>query len=196
MATYDSLWHLVSNNQPTSIKIPPGEVIYTIDLPKRIIEGPEFVGVLEEHDAELIYFKTSRFFDLVDLADTSCFIQYETINKQTGEKYQGVYLVPAYDTETFQDNIVFAWDISNMVTQSATTIKYNFRFIKVDETNKVTFDLNTLTANAKVLDSLYFPDLDDITEESDNGKWGNLLEQMMVLYKRTLEAETLYWEEA
>lgn len=194
MANYDSLQQLISNNPIELMEIPPEEPIYFIDLSTRTIDGPSFVGVKEEHNAELIYFKVDRGYDLVDLAGTSCVVQYETINKSTGKTYQGVYVVPAYDITSFENYIIFAWDISKSVTQSATDIKYNIRFFQVNDNNEIIFNLNTLTTTTKVLDSLYFSDLDDIT--TDDTKWANLLEQLTQLYNKVKEEETLYWEEA
>ena len=57
---FDYLWHQISANRPQEIEIPPGEPIYNIDLSTRIIDGPEWLGVREDHDSELIYFKTKR----------------------------------------------------------------------------------------------------------------------------------------
>lgn len=195
MASYDSLWHIVSSNQPNEVIIPPGEKIYPIDLENRTIDGPDFVGIREEHDAELIYFKAPRFYDLVDLSNTACIIQYETINKNNGETFQGIYFVSAYDKTTFKDCITFAWDISKSVTQSATDIKYNIRFFQVNDNNEIIFNLNTLATTTKVLDSLYFSDFEDLSKE-ETTKWAELYEQMAQLYKKVSESERIYWEEA
>ena len=63
-------------DEPIYYRIPADEPIYKIDLEKREIEAPEFLSVLEDHNAEVIWFKVDRFFDDVDLYGATCWIQY------------------------------------------------------------------------------------------------------------------------
>lgn len=190
---FDYLWHQISVNRPQEIKIPPEEIIYNIDLSTRIIDGPEWLGVKEDHDSELIYFKTKRYYDLIDLKDTICLVQYETINKNDGSIYKGVYAIPYYDIKTLHDSeeIILVWEIQNTLTQSATSVKYSFKFVDVDYDTKVlTYSLNTLPTTSKVLDTLNHSDLplDDVTPEADT------VSQLWKAIKDLESWQTLYWE--
>ena len=190
---FDYLWHQISANRPQEIEIPPGEPIYNIDLSTRIIDGPEWLGVKEDHDSELIYFKTKRYYDLIDLKDTICLVQYETINKNDGSVYKGVYAIPYYDIKTLHDSeeIILVWEIQNTLTQSATSVKYSFKFVDVDYDTKVlTYSLNTLPTTSKVLDTLNHSDLplDDVTPEADT------VSQLWKAIKDLESWQTLYWE--
>ena len=190
---FDYLWHQISANRPQGIEIPPGEPIYNIDLSTRIIDGPEWLGVKEDHDSELIYFKTKRYYDLIDLKDTICLVQYETINKNDGSIYKGVYAIPYYDIKTLHDSeeIILVWEIQNTLTQSATSVKYSFKFVDVDYDTKIlTYSLNTLPTTSKVLDTLNHSDLplDDVTPEADT------VSQLWKAIKDLESWQTLYWE--
>ena len=76
---YNSLVHrLMDPNQFTSmLRIPENEPIYEIDLNARSIAAPEFLSVEEDHNSEIIWFKTDRFFDNIDLYNGTCWIQYK-----------------------------------------------------------------------------------------------------------------------
>ena len=190
---FDYLWHQISANRPQGIEIPPGEPIYNIDLSTRIIDGPEWLGVKEDHDSELIYFKTKRYYDLIDLKDTICLVQYETINKNDGSIYKGVYAIPYYDIKTLHDSeeIILVWEIQNTLTQSATSVKYSVKVVDVDYDTKIlTQSLNTLPTTSKVLDTLNHSDLplDDVTPEADT------VSQLWKAIKDLESWQTLYWE--
>lgn len=152
---HDYFWHINSANTPQQVELPAGEKLYSINLNTRIIEGPEDLSVLENHEADLLYFTVDRFYDNVDLSTTTCIIQYETTNKNDGSIFRGIYCIPFYDIVTLaeEEKMILPWQVRNSVTQSASLIKYNFRFYIIED-GIIKYNLNTLTATSKILNTL------------------------------------------
>ena len=75
--------------------LPEDEPVYEIDLNTRKINSPQFLGTQTEHGAEIIYFSVDRYFNEMDLANTTCLIQYINANNE-GK----IYPVPFYDLNT------------------------------------------------------------------------------------------------
>ena len=74
---YGLLYKVQDKNAPSiAVLLPTDEKIYEVDLNTRQIEAPEYVSVSSDHLAEVIYFKCPRFYDGVDLAETTCVIEY------------------------------------------------------------------------------------------------------------------------
>lgn len=169
-------WHIPIANKPHLITLDPlifkemvdsGEKkLYKIDLNTRTINGPATIGVKLDHNAEMFIFRVARYHDTMDLADTCCVIQFATIDKYNNT-FVGLYPVPFYDIDTLSDyqEILIPWNIPKSVTQSATTIEYNFKFYKVKpdtedpEKLRLVYNLNTQSATSRVLNTL---DVDDV----------------------------------
>ena len=68
------LWHFQYNTQSVgyNFQMPEDEPIYTIDLTTRKITVPKNLGVVEDHQAERIFFEIDRDCNGVDLAKTIC----------------------------------------------------------------------------------------------------------------------------
>ena len=140
------------------LQIPADEKVYTIDLNKRSIETPTFLSVETDHTAETIFFKVDRVFDNIDLADSTCVIQY--VNAR-GKSY--LYIVPFFDTQAEEGKLVFPWVIQGPATIAAGTIKYAVRFFKVKEiptdiSGKVGYEfdyiINTTVATSRILNGM------------------------------------------
>lgn len=165
------LWKIQSENPTsTAVVLPTDEKIYNIDLNTRKVEAPEFLGVEQDHYAETYFFAIDRYYDNMDLATTTCIIQY--VNKNS--KYENgtpkggfAYLVPFYDLTYLkdQDKILIPWAVAGPATEAVGPVSFSFRFyniIKEDEDNyRLVYNLTTLPANTKVLDTM------DVTEEFD-----------------------------
>jgi len=137
------------------LDIPESETIYEVDLDKRTIKVPGYLGVASDHESETIYFKFSRYFDGWDLSRTTCVIQYINANDEGG-----IYPVPYYDTTKFDGMMVIPWCISGLVSAAPGTIQFSIRFYIVDtESKKLLYNLNTQVAKSKLYPSL------DLTEE-------------------------------
>lgn len=154
---WSMLYRIQSENAPDlALLLPRSEKIFNIDLESRKIEAPEFLSVETDHRAETIYFKCPRFYDTMDLATTTCIIQY--INA-AGEAR--LYVVPFYDVQTFskydpetgvdEPMMLFPWLIEGDATKAAGTVKYAIRFYKMNGNTLLTYNLNTLVSESKVL---------------------------------------------
>lgn len=146
------LYQIQSENKPSvAIRLPESERIYSIDLNSRTIEAPEILSVQNDHNAETIYFLVDRYFDHIDLSNTTCVIQYVNAKGKSG-----IYFVPFYDLISYDGKILFPWEIKNFLSQHIGTVKFAIRFYKVDEnysSNNVKFiyNLNTQVATSTII---------------------------------------------
>ena len=154
----EKLWLLQSRTPPRKAILPKAEKIYNIDLKTRQIDSPEFLSVLKDHNAESIYFSVPRFLDYMDLAETTCVIQYKLPNGKAG-----MYQVPFYDITTYNapgaEKLIFPWLLSGEVTSFTGDIEYSIRFFSVEDITvnpsekkfRFLYNLNTLPAIGKIL---------------------------------------------
>lgn len=208
---YEYNWHMYSANKPNYVILNPNEKIYSINLQSREIETkPDWLSVEDDHNAVQLIFSVDRYYDTVDLADTCCIIQFITTNRNTHEPFYGLYPVRYYDVITQPNKILIPWSIPISVTQTAQDIQYNFRFFKLgtdeeDSSRHIIFNLNTLSATSKILDTL------NVYTNSKNGVYDitnleyedsifNLdsakssFEQLVDMYKELYNTKQLYWE--
>lgn len=152
---YYAKLHLIQDTNKPSVAVlaPNTEKIYNIDLNTRKIDSPEFLSIEKDHMAETIYFMVDRVYDSIDLAETTCIIQYINAKKEAR-----IYAVPFYDITTINGKIIIPWCIEGEATKASGTVKYSFKFYSTfkDEEDQILFDfnLNTLPANSKVLSGL------------------------------------------
>ena len=152
---YYAKLHLIQDTNKPSVAVlaPNTEKIYNIDLNTRKIDSPEFLSIEKDHMAETIYFMVDRVYDSIDLAETTCIIQYINAKKEAR-----IYAVPFYDITTINGKIIIPWCIEGEATKASGTVKYSFKFYSTfkDKEDQILFDfnLNTLPANSKVLSGL------------------------------------------
>lgn len=123
---------------------------YKIDLNARRISPPSFISAELDHQAELIFFETDRFYENIDLADCICLVQFR--NAKTQDYF---YLVPFYDLHK-KGKIIFPWNVQSPATKYSGIVLFSIKFIKlapstVNEISNITFELNTMVAKTKVL---------------------------------------------
>lgn len=58
-------------------RMPKDEAVYDVDLNERVIRVPDFLSVQDDHNSEIIWFKTDRFYDNIDLYNGNCWIIYK-----------------------------------------------------------------------------------------------------------------------
>lgn len=147
---YEELLWQLQTNAPVqkAVLLPKDEQIYDINLNTRKVSIPEYLSVKNDHQAETIYFKVDRYFENIDLVNTGCIIKY--INAE-GDGF--IYPVPFYDLENAADEkkIVFPWCIQGQATKKAGTVKFSICFYKINENHKISYSLNTLVAEGKIL---------------------------------------------
>lgn len=164
---FANLYRIQDENPPTfALLLPSTEKIYDINLNTRLIEAPEYLSVETDHRAEAIYFRMPRFYDGIDLTTKTAVIQYENA---AGEGH--IYVVPFNDIETadrlgiglgndIRQTILFPWLIDHNVAKVGGIVTYNMRFYELASENEVSYSLNTLPAESKIL---YGIDLSDDT---------------------------------
>ena len=200
---YNSLLHrLMDPNEFTSmLRIPEDEPIYEIDLNKRLIAAPEFLSVEEDHNSEIIWFKTDRFYDNIDLYNGTCCIQYKNADQE--EYFYAAPIVVGVE-EYGSEKILIPWAISKEVAKKTGVIQFSFQFFKLSEDGlRFHYILNTQIAKSKILAGLRvdpsgFLDDDDMTEEDalPEREWlADELHRLTEKYEQLSRDYELYWIE-
>lgn len=183
--------------------IPSNEQVYEVDLNKRTVDTPEFLSIETDHIAETVFFKTDRYFETHDLAESTCIIQY--INAK-GEGY--VYIVPIFDIETYADEgkILIPWVIQGNATAAPGVVKYALRFYHLNKVERpegtetgVEYEfeylINTQIAQSQILHGMGETYLDDaaapLEEVASVEDWEKLFNDLTDL--KNSGALTLYW---
>ena len=192
---YQKYLGLVNNpNYPTNIiPLPENEPIYNINLDTRKVEAPKFVGVLNDHQAEILHFTVDRYFDNMDLYDTVCFIKYRNTSNKNDEGR--VYYVPFMDKDYLKDDnkLIFPWCVSGYATSAPGTLEFSFQFYSVvheEGTDQYyySFILNTSSATTQVL-----PGLDVNLELNENYLFTQSEVENIYAEIDKLRREEIYW---
>lgn len=147
------------------MRVPVDEALNKIDTNTRVIElTADFkkngIAVQGDNNAEVIYFRVNRFYDVVDLDTCEINIKWETPkNKQKGR-----YVSKYHDITTEPGYIYFEWPITKEVAGEAGTLKFSVQFIQKDSDGKVAYSLNTLTNSVSIKAGIGF----DVGDESVN----------------------------
>lgn len=200
---YNGLIHELSdpNYFSSFLRIPDNEPIYDIDLNTRVIHVPDFLSVTDDHNSEILWFKTNRFFDNFDLYTTTCWIQY--VNAE-GEKYFYAAPILTGAQEFGNEQILIPWAISKEVTKKSGPIEFAFQFFKLSEDGlKFLFVLNTLPAKSRVLSGLRVDPSAFLTDDSQTEEeaipqreqLAGYLEKLSSDYAKLSQAYELYWIE-
>ena len=198
---YNSLLsRLIDPNEYTNfLRIPADEPIYEIDLNQRKINVPEFLSVEEDHNAEIIWFKTDRFYDNIDLYESTCWIQY--INANNEEYFYAAPIIIGAQ-EFGNEQILIPWAISQDVAKATGVISFSFQFFKLSEDkNRFLYVLNTQVAKSKILAGLRVDPMAFLTdgekEETDvlpEREWlANEITKLYDAYSTLSGDYKLYW---
>lgn len=201
---YKSLLYEIQNAStqgPTvdTIIVPSNILLYNIHLDTREIDAPEYLSVQHEHYAETIYFVVDRYYDNMDLAQTTCVVQYVTPDNKSY-----IYAVPFCDTVTFPDKIILPWCISGSATSLSGTVKYIVRFYKIDEQSVInennerdpsraefSYSLSTKPASSKVMYGLPIEGILD--EENYHIETNNRFYEFLNVINQMVDNATTYW---
>lgn len=198
---YDLLYRIQDQNKPSlAVLIPSTETIYDVDLSTRTIKGPASLGVEADHRSEIIYFKLNRYYDHMDLINTTCLIQYEN-----AEGKSGLYVVPFYDADTFidEDKLLIPWCISGRVAAAAGKVKYSIRFYSIDSSkSELIYNLSTIETTTEIKQSLVV-DI-NLDEEGDNDRVQRILdtkeytvtEQLIARIDQINKQMDIFWQDA
>lgn len=191
-----------SQKGPTAdtIIVPSNIRLYKIDLNTREIDAPEYLSVQHEHYAETVYFLVDRYYDNMDLAQTTCIVQYVTNNQSY------VYAVPFCDVTTYPDKIIIPWCISGSATEYAGIVKYLLRFYCMDMPStegeseydpsqaQFSYSLSTLVAQSRVM---YGLPVENVLDEPEyHVDTNNRFYELLRSIGEMVDNSTLYWNEA
>ncbi len=182
------LSYIQSNNRPAIAVLPSSEKVYNIDLKTRQIETPEYLSVEHDHKSETVYFKVNRFFDYMDLSETTCIVQYITADNKAR-----IYVVPFYDITSYskEDKMLIPWCVDGGATATAGPIQYSIRFYKVDaEGQQFLYNLNTSPARSKIL---YGMEVQEMNEDYDLTP--TVYDEVMAKLTDFSNRLGVYWEE-
>lgn len=178
------------------------EPIYYIDLNTRTVEAPEFISVLKDHNAEVIWFKVDRFYDDVDLFGSTCWIQYKNALK---EDYVAV-TIPKLIDDNNHDVLYIPWPISGAAAKAAGNLEFSFQFFKTEDgnSNKVYYSIHTKAATTKILHGLHvdldkFLENENINDANYNPQYSEFLKDYQLLteaYTTLVKDYNIYWIEA
>lgn len=179
-------------------RIPSDEQVYNINLNTREVETPEYLSILEDHNAEVIWFKADRFYDDVDLFGATCWIQYKNAD---GESYVTVTL-PKVIAESDHDKLYIPWPITNSVAKATGNVSFSFKFFKIGEDKRVYFSLHTKPAVSKILLGLDVKLDEFLQDDKDDSKIDPQYSEFIKMYQELTNAYTqlsgeynLYWLE-
>lgn len=184
------LYEIASQNSPNIAELPGAKKnMYEVNLSTREIDSPKFLSVNAEHKAEVVYFVMDRFYDYMDLINTTCVIQYISPDNKPY-----VYVVPFYDIYTFRhlNKMIIPWNIDGAATQVAGPLKYSIRFYKLvgeGENAELVYNLNTLPAESEILQSLNVDPLNKEEVDFQTEAYEYLMSEMSKLSQKGL-----YWE--
>lgn len=175
--------------------LPEKNQIIDLNLNDRTIDVPQFLSIQYDHNSEVVYFRTPRWFEGVDLATTTCIIQYINASGNTG-----VYCVPFYDLTHYDYDdkgiatplILLPWSLGGLATISAGTIQFNIRFYIInDSTKKFDFNLSTRVANSLILHGMDLkPEMIEQLKLDSN-----VTEQIYQSMRIMMNAAATYWGE-
>lgn len=156
------------------IQLPLDEPHFVIDADKRSISIPSVfksngIGVQGDHMAEVVFFEINRFYDYMDLDQCKIYVQWEAPKTQNGIQVSEVCYKRAYVDTDSTDKLMFAWAISDALTQNAGTLKFSIRFFKEKEGSdseefQLEYSYSTLTATVTVQQSMSL-NLAELTED-------------------------------
>lgn len=141
------------------LRLPVDEELFDIDLNTRQITVPPTfkksgLGVQGDDLAEVVYFRTDRFFDATDLNETFILIQWEA---PSGAKMASPAYFQEIDSET--DKLIFGWAVTKEMTAAPGTLKFSVSFIDYEQINpegdeidisKIEYRLGTLAATISI----------------------------------------------
>lgn len=153
--------------------IPADEEVFEIDANTRAISVPNGVkkngiGVYSDHRAEMIVLKIDRYFDVQDLIDTKIAINwaFTPVGAKSATAFDSIDAFAPTD-EINPGYVTFGFIITKDMTPSKGTLTFSVTFYNNDS-NDITYSLNTLTASVAINDTLALADPTTVKSDSAN----------------------------
>lgn len=185
------------NNFINELLIPLDEPIYQIDLNKRTSEAPTLLGVSGEHDAEVFWFQTNRFFDNFDLSEAVILVQYCNADNEKFVHLTSPIVVASDDyrargINTDSEKILIAWPVGKDVTKKAGTIEFSFQFFRLNKGGEeFAYIINTQPVKSKVVAGMDM----DVGFDTESNPIADQLEAISDRLAQFSNDYTLYWLE-
>lgn len=185
------LFEISSQNPPTLAELPNAtKKMYEVNLETRQIQSPDFLSVTQDHRAEIVYFVLDRYFDYMDLSNTTCIISYVAPDKSTY-----VYIVPYYDIYTYRayNKMIIPWEIDGSATQYKGILQYSICFYKISgegQSAKLAYKLNTLPAQSEILEGLNVDPLNKDIIDFETQAYEQIMQHISELKRN----QGIYWE--
>lgn len=173
---FSNIQHIIAANRNYLIRIPVDEPVLAIDANKRTIDTSLFskcVNVQSDQIAETVIFSIDRYYDYMDLKNTSIWVQW-TAPGADGVFREGATEISLIDVDTDPGKIRFGWPLDADITKVPGKVQFSVRFfIKkdvqvpnlsggTDTVNKIVYSFNTLPATLTIQTALQ-PDLNEAT---------------------------------
>lgn len=175
-------------NSPSLVMLPTDEPRFIIDANERTISIPDgftFLGVLNDHNAETVYFEIDRYYDQTDLSKKTCIVQY----KSRANKHGGFYPVTKLDITTVPGKIIFGWEVQNDATSCPGDLEFSVRFYSTkqdDDRIIFSYNFNTEVAVLPVKDGL---DTIEKAVQIESGEVQSLTDKFTGLLKYAKEVQ-------
>lgn len=182
MAGEENLFQIQSQMAPELVKLTNAKNFYEIDLNTRQVESPEVLSFSKDHKSNVIYFRMDRYFDYMDLTETTGIIEYLPAGRKDRVPY--IYVIPFYDTGTEPGKIIFPWIIDGAAAAQSGTVEYGIRFYKTvqleDGSIQTVYNLNLSPAKSQIRKSLEAETngFDDAFNEVAGNKYENIIQQL------------------
>lgn len=176
------------DNLKELVMLPSDEPRFIIDANERTISIPDgftFLGVLNDHNAETVYFEIDRYYDQTDLSEKTCIVQYES----RANKHGGFYPVTKLDITTVPGKIIFGWEVQNDATSCPGDLKFSVRFYSTkqdDDRIIFSYNFNTEVAVLPVKDGL---DTIEKAVQIESGEVQSLTDKFTGLLKYAKEVQ-------
>lgn len=152
------------------LRVPLEEGTFDVDMSTRAITvPPEFVthglGVKGDANAEIVWFKVSRWYDTMDLYQQECYVQWQNA-KTSGNS-------PTVFKDAVEDFVYYGWVITDDMTSQSGNLDFALRFFTIDRTGseaKISYSISTQkatcaiknTLSLDVLNAIVDPDLENL----------------------------------
>lgn len=146
----DLLYQLQSKTRVGDWEVPEDGVCFPINWNQREIQIPSGsapVLVTGDHNANIVYFEMDRFFNIVDLSEMSCVVEY--INPEGQVRISPIL---QYDTST-PEVLRIGWVVNHeMVSGNMGTVQFAIRFYRINAgTREFEYNMSTMPAQFTVL---------------------------------------------
>ena len=193
-----------STPDAVEINVPSNARFYQVDLATRTIDAPKYLSVQQEHRAETVYFLVDRYYDNVDLSQTTCIVNFINADNQAY-----IYYVPFCDVYLFDGKMILPWNISGAATAKPGKVQYSLTFYRMENIvnpsdlditenlGKLTYKLSTQMAQSEVMYGLNLEDLIVLEDQNDeNYDYTNdlkLLQTILASIGQSYEEAVVYW---